>query len=136
MSEHERANRLYWESDASVNDIADELELSKSMLYQLVEPLAAEVDCPECGGMLVYPNRTALDRGLMQCSDCGAEGITSDDVDEEPVDTRPRSVAPAAGRGVDADPMWRPRDPVADRQGLLGVGLLGTAALFWLLRKS
>ena len=125
MNEHDRANRLYWESDASVNEIADQMDLSKGALYQLIEPLAAEVDCPDCGAMLEYANRTALDRGLMQCSTCGRENVHAE---EESKPHRPPTRRVAAK-------VARERDPVADRQGLLGAGLLGAAALLWLMRR-
>lgn len=127
--DHDRANQLYWESDRSVNDIAEEMELSKGMLYQLIEPLDAAADCPECGGALEFANRTALDRGLMQCPDCGTDEITEDDLgaprtDEAP--SRPRTRSDSDGSTSHA------HDPVADRQALIGVGLLASAALLWL----
>ena len=136
MSDHDRANELYWESEASVNDIAERLDLSKSMLYQLIEPLAAEVDCPDCGSMLVYPNRTALDKGLMQCPDCGREDVSAEDVAEEPADLPVRSPRGRGRASAGARGGYVPVDPVADRQAILGAGLLGAAALLWLLRKA
>ena len=69
----ERANELYWGSDRSVNDLADDLDLSKGALYSLIRPLSAAVDCPECGGEMSYANRTARDRGLVTCEACGLE---------------------------------------------------------------
>lgn len=69
----ERANTLYWASDAGVNDIADELDLSKGALYGMIEPLDAGLACPECSGAMEYANRTARDRGMVTCPDCGLE---------------------------------------------------------------
>lgn len=69
----ERANTLYWDSDASVNDIADELDLSKGSLYGMIEPRGAELACPECGTELEYPNRTAREKGYVTCPSCGLE---------------------------------------------------------------
>jgi len=69
----EQANSLYWESDASVNDIADKLDLSKGALYGIIEPLDAGTPCPECGGGLEFANRTARDRDMVTCPSCGFE---------------------------------------------------------------
>ncbi len=63
----ERANELYWGSDRSVNQIADELDLSKGALYALVRPLSADRGCPLCGAQTAYPNRTARERGRIDC---------------------------------------------------------------------
>lgn len=78
------ANRLYWETDDSVNGIAEALGISKGRLYDLIEPLATELVCPDCGGGLAFPNRTARDRGLVVCDVCGFEGDR--DELEEPAD--------------------------------------------------
>lgn len=69
----EKANSLYWESDISVNEIAEQLDLSKGALYGVVEPLDAGAPCPECGGALEFPNRTARGKGLVTCPVCGME---------------------------------------------------------------
>jgi len=68
-----RANDLYWRSDRSVNQIADELDVSKGTLYGLVRPLPTGLPCPECGAELEYPNRTARDRSLVACPECDLE---------------------------------------------------------------
>lgn len=67
------ANRLYWETDSSVNQIADDLGLSKSSLYGLIEQLETGQSCPDCRSDLVFPNRTARDRGMVSCPACGFE---------------------------------------------------------------
>lgn len=63
----ELAHDLYWESDRSVNSIADEFGLSKGGLYQHILPLPAEGVCPRCGGGVGYFNRTARDRNEPTC---------------------------------------------------------------------
>lgn len=68
-----RANELYWDSDASVNDLAERLDLSKGALYGLIQPLGADVACPECGAEMEYANRTARDKGFVTCGACGME---------------------------------------------------------------
>ena len=67
------ANRLYWESGQSVNQIGEELDLSKGVLYGLIAPLPAGLPCPQCGQEMVFPNRTAREKGFLACPDCGME---------------------------------------------------------------
>lgn len=78
----ERANELYWRSEESVNQIADEMDLSKSRLYGLIHPLPAGLSCPDCGEGLVFPNRTAMQKGLLSCPACGYEGDRASFPDE------------------------------------------------------
>lgn len=72
-TEH-RANELYWGSDLSVNQIAEDMDLSKGMLYGLIRPLPSGLSCPACSEETVYPNRTAKERGTLACPACGWEG--------------------------------------------------------------
>ena len=53
------ANRLYWESDVSVAEIAQRLELSRRALYAAIQPLPAGRNCERCGGQMTYENRSA-----------------------------------------------------------------------------
>lgn len=66
----ERATLLYWNSDQSVNSIAEDLGLSKGRLYDLIRPLASGLPCPNCQSDLVFRNRTARDRGDAVCLVC------------------------------------------------------------------
>ena len=70
----ERANELYWGSDRSVNQIADDLDLSKGALYGMIRPLPAALGCPLCGTEVVHPNRTAKDRQRVDCPTCSWDG--------------------------------------------------------------
>ena len=70
---YQEANRLYWESAESVNQIGEELGLSKGVLYGLIDPNPAGLPCPECGEEMVFPNRTARDKGFLACPECGKE---------------------------------------------------------------
>lgn len=70
----EAANDLYWGSDKSVNQIAEELDLSKGALYGLIRPLPAGLGCPLCGDEVVSPNRTAHEKGVLTCRSCAWEG--------------------------------------------------------------
>jgi hypothetical protein len=94
--EAQEANRLYWESDHSVNAVAEKLGVSKGRLYDLVAPLPLDVRCPDCGGELAFPNRTARDRGLVTCDTCGFEG------DRDELDGVDGTAARAAGSREDS----------------------------------
>lgn len=66
------ANRLYWETDVSVADIAQQLELSRRALYDAVQPLPSGNACPTCGTPLVFENRSARNSGHEICTACAA----------------------------------------------------------------
>ena len=66
-------NRLYWESDTPVSEIAERLDVSRRSLYDKITPRLANATCPQCGGRLHYRNRTAADNREGECSDCGHE---------------------------------------------------------------
>ncbi|MCY3548516.1 MAG: hypothetical protein OXH51_01870 [Gemmatimonadetes bacterium] len=68
-----QANDRYWNSDAGVNQLARDLELSKGTLYEIIAPLPADVPCPQCDGELAFTNRTARERGFVSCPACGLE---------------------------------------------------------------
>ena len=70
-----KASKRYWESDESVNGIAEGLGISKGRLYDVLRPLPVEGSCPKCGGTPpAFQNRTARDRGQVSCLQCGWEG--------------------------------------------------------------
>ena len=133
----QRANALYWESQLSVNQIADEMDVSKGMLYGLIQPIGAELPCPRCSSEMGYANRTARERGFLRCPSCDFE------TDEGQVRSELQDAA-AAGRDDEllvtselADPydarpapsLRRPRDPL-----LIGMGLLLVVAGIWIFR--
>ena len=70
---HEEVNRLYWESDQSVNQIGETLDLSKGVLYGLIAALPAGLPCPGCSEEMVFPNRTAREKGFLACPECEME---------------------------------------------------------------
>ena len=80
MNADDRANELYWGSDQSVNQIAEDLDLSKGALYEMIRPLPAGVACPLCGVEVVHSNRTARERGRVDCPACGWDGVADDAV--------------------------------------------------------
>lgn len=69
-----QANDQYWNSDAGVNQLARDLDLSKGTLYEILAPLPAGIPCPHCDGELGFANRTARERGFLSCAACGLEG--------------------------------------------------------------
>jgi len=113
------ANTSYWDSGASVNEIAAELDLSKGSLYGMIRPHGAGIDCPECGSELEHPNRTARDKRFVTCSGCGLE-------EEEDV---VRELARA-----DSPDSAVPRPPLSSQRTLAATVLLGAAAGILLVR--
>lgn len=75
-----RANRLYWSSERSAAAIAEELGISRSKLYALIEPLPVDRTCTTCGGTMAFSNRTDRQAGRARCTDCGATitGVPTD----------------------------------------------------------
>lgn len=87
-------NRLYWESDESVSEIGDRLDISRRALYEGIEPLPAGAPCPECGAGLGYRNRTSAENREAECAECGREVQLAADVDgPEPQVEQERSAA-------------------------------------------
>ena len=121
-----RANELYWTSDLSVNQIAEELDLSKGMLYELIRPAPAGMGCPDCSEELVYANRTARDRALLACPRCGWEG-NEDDADLGVGDSS--VMLPESGESETAVSPDAVTSPDAGRRRVMvGGALLGAAA--------
>ena len=101
----DRANELYWGSELSVKQIADELDLSRGALYGLLEPLGAVHPCPECGGETAWANRTARDRHQVACPECGWEGSDAG--------ATPRArPTPKPGRSIGSGPAPKTRPAV------------------------
>jgi hypothetical protein len=65
------ANRLYWETQTPVAEIAARLDISRRALYGLIEPWPAERPCAVCSGPLGYANRSARSGGSAACALCG-----------------------------------------------------------------
>ena len=118
------ANELYWESDASVNQIADRLALSKGTLYGVIRPLPAEIACPACGTEMVYPNRTALEKGFLACPGCELEE------EEEVIRANGGAVLPAPPLDGADEVEGTAIEPVGSYTGrtVAGAALLGMAA--------
>jgi hypothetical protein len=137
---YEEANRLYWESDQSVNQIGEALDLSKGVLYGLIDALPSGLPCPGCGEEMVFPNRTAREKGFLACPECSmeeeeaavrahweGEGGTIPD----PSPNQPRALARRAGEAVQrAVDTGKERVTNLTPKGrvIAGTALLGVAA--------
>jgi hypothetical protein len=131
----DRANELYWGSDRSVNQIAEELDLSKGALYGMIRPLPAAMGCPACGSEVVHPNRTAKERGDVDCPACGWDGTedeTSPDFTPAGVpDERSLARSRARERALSLDEI----PPGAVIGGALLGAAAGIALLLWARRR-
>lgn len=72
------ANRLYWQTEMSVADIAEQLSVSRRALYELVQPEPAGTTCSACAGDVVFVNRSARTSGTGRCVACGAESMLTE----------------------------------------------------------
>lgn len=68
-----RVNRIYWETDTPVTAMAEELGISRRTIYDMIEPVPADERCPDCGGELAFPNRSARMAGEAVCQQCGRQ---------------------------------------------------------------
>ena len=135
MEPDARANELYWESDRSVNQIADEMELSKGMLYGMIRPLASGVACPRCSSDMEFANRTARERGLVTCPSCSLEVEQASLRVEEPDPVAVTTARPEAAPNPWHAPTRRSAPRIDGRNPVVvGAGLLLIAAGIWLFR--
>ena len=129
------ANELYWGSERSVNQIAEQLDLSKGALYGMIQPLPEGLGCPICGEEVASANRTARERGVLSCAQCAWKGNEDETV-------------ALGGEGAVTLPVYEGEDdvietPLADRgraRTLAGGALLGAAVglalVLWTRRGS
>lgn len=101
-----QVSQMYWESDATVGEIARRLGLSRRALYDALVPVAAGGACARCGAELVYTTRSNRAAGHAECSECGHPadlsmlGVPS-----------PRTAAPPSLPTTEAAPP-RPSQPI------------------------
>lgn len=65
-------DRLYWNSNGTVEELTTRLRISRQALYACINPLAAGASCQECGGEMVFANRTSRTTRKARCTGCGA----------------------------------------------------------------
>ena len=124
-----------------MNQIAEEMDLSKSRLYGLILPLPSERACPECQAELTFPNRTAMEKGFVSCLECGFEGEAPEDgsvsaraaAPKKPT-TAPKKRATAPQVRTASGPAPVGRRPSSTRV-LWGAALLGVAAGLYLATR-
>ena len=78
------ANELYWGSSRSVNQIAEDLDLSKGALYAALVHLPSETGCPLCGDEVGWANRTARDKDQLTCPTCDWSGSSDQTITYTP----------------------------------------------------
>jgi hypothetical protein len=126
------ANRLYWDTETSVAEIAEQLDLSRRALYGAVRPLPTGVSCARCGGELQYENRSARKSGQASCLACGSTEQVEEDIADDSV--RPPLAVVAGdprgdGRGDMREPDLRHRAVVLGGAAIAGVALGTVAAI-------
>lgn len=132
----DKANELYWSSDLSVNQIAEDLDLSKGMLYGLIEPEATGRACPECGSAAVWAHRTAKAKGTVSCASCSWEGRAAET--HEPgadgiVPLRPRAAQPSEDATEPSG--WSATELRTAAGGALLGAAAGLALILWARRR-
>ena len=146
----DQANKLYWRSGQSVNQIADAMDLSKSGLYALIRPLPAGRNCPDCGEALVFSNRTTEHKAIASCPACEHVGEAPGPGSEMKAPKRrpARRPTPSAqshsepGSDLDSGPDGTPARKINGRRTLRssrvlwGSVLLGVAAGLYVIRRS
>ena len=88
------ANRLYWETDTSVADIAERFDLSRRAFYEVITPVPAGTACPECGQGLCFENRSGRRDRHATCPGCGAQTGLGPDPDADADAMRDPAPAP------------------------------------------
>lgn len=123
------ANRLYWDSESSVGEIANKLGVSRRALYDVIEPMAAGRDCSECGAELYFSNRSARASNTARCLMCGHQGAADDEVSHEDVGVVPpyTNIQPAP---------HNPRNRAVTLTAFAVAGVLIGALLTLLLRRK
>jgi hypothetical protein len=67
-----KANQLYWQTSRPAGHLADELGISRSKFYALIEPLKVQIACTACGAPLTFSSRSDREAGRGRCQECGA----------------------------------------------------------------
>ncbi len=135
-----QANRLYWQTEQSVADIAEQLSVSRRALYELITPENAGVRCSACGGDVVYVNRSAKASSLGRCAACAAESqVTEHEYENHELDvqeTIPPYVAgwPTAVERIDEQNVLRARAFKLGGAALAGAAL-GALAVILIARR-
>lgn len=82
-----RLNQLYWNSGRTIDEIVEDLGVSRNLLYSSIDPIPAGSLCPMCTGMLVFTNRTSRASGSGTCESCGMESEVAEPPGEAETDS-------------------------------------------------
>ena len=132
VSANREANRLYWQTDRSVADIATGLGVSRRALYELIEPEKTGVRCGACGAFVVFVNRSAKAASLARCPECNVE-TEVDDVSESQDNIPPY----AAGwpRAAEGEPTELPGRTLRIGGAAAAGAAIGALAALLILRR-
>lgn len=130
----EELNRLYWESDESVAEIADRLDISRRALYDGIEPRSAGAPCPQCGAALGFRNRTAAENREAECESCGHEVTLGSEPERPPQVEQEREAAPLSPTRRVPVSSVSASGPVLGILLLAGIGL--GAAILYAIRRG
>jgi predicted RNA-binding Zn-ribbon protein involved in translation (DUF1610 family) len=127
------ANRLYWNSERTVDEIVRDLSIRRSALYSAIQPLAAGLECPHCGDSLVFTNRTNRTAGRTVCETCGMQAAAETEQAEVPLEHSPGEWHPEErlrGYGEEEAGVWsRMRENFAGVEPQRAAMVGGAAAL-------
>ncbi len=129
------ANELYWGSEHSVNQIAEQLDLSKGALYGMIQPLPGGLGCPVCGEEVVFANRTARERGVLSCAQCAWKGDKDETAALGGDEAVTLPVYTAEDEVIVPTPVDRSRARTFAGGALLGAAV-GLALVLWTRRAS
>lgn len=87
-----QANQLYWQTSRPAGRLADDLDISRSKFYALIEPLRLGVACANCGSDLAFSNRSDREAGRGRCTACGAVQTVPSGTAEAQMPSAPTSV--------------------------------------------
>jgi hypothetical protein len=88
------ANRLYWETETSVADTAEQLNLSRRALYDMLRPSPTGARCPSCDGEMAYENRSARTAKEAKCTECGARATDTPEPETPPQESAAPAIDP------------------------------------------
>jgi len=135
------ANELYWGSSRSVNQIAEDLDLSKGALYAALVHLPSGNGCPLCGDEVGWPNRTARDRDQLACATCEWSGTSDQTVTYSAAGSLDGETGDALALTEDGDepsvppaPLFTPRLNTVAGGAMLGAAV-GLALVLWARRR-
>jgi len=107
-----QANKLYWQTSRPAGRLADDLGISRSKFYALIEPLRLDVACTACGATLAFANRSDREAGRGRCVQCGAmqtvpdEFIPARSEGTEPSATEPTSATRPISQLSSSPELW------------------------------